>query len=1639
MHSKIKMILAGAALFISALYSGDVMARPSVSQELPAKDATPQAERIQKTFDVRKNTVSNIQFYTSNYGVFGMDVERGTGGGYWPRGSLNQYIYGGGIWFGAKKWFPNAAGVKEYRKYAVVSYDPSAGGSWLIPGRYEDYNGNVSATVDESEEGLWLNRTYMSTEFNRGEGTPNNVKEKYAWPIWDTDPVTEGYHLGYDRYFGRFVNNPADRNKTKHAKGPAFISEEDIFASFKDTDLSRYKIGPAAAKRAGYPLKLQFEQMIYSWGFGEYKDFVFIKYDIINMSDDSLRECWMSPMMDVDVARAPYTQTGADNDRVKYYKPANWDTDPKYKDTTNLAFQWTMNTQGEDGKGFGYLGYDFLESPSVYKADGIIDTIIEGKPAQLCWMWNRFANFKAGQKNPNNGTVLERDTVIGFGKAYFNKSEEGFIRHDKRYYETIEQLGLVSFRNWNIEQDKKNDQEWYDFMSEIGDNGYIRDGDFGPGDKRFMMATGPFSMRPKDTVRVVVGIILAQPAVRREADGSEEDVKNLLKRDRFAQQVYDNNFRAPAPPNNTVFLGQRAFNNAIEVYWDSTAEVSKDAEENGLDFLGYTLYRARDPYLDTFNINKIAGDEKYPKGRSPFGWKRIASWQITPPFEKSRYRAGTDPNNAAYPMINDFEIVGMAFDKGVMDTMSVTIMRTPLGLVVRDAARVNKGTPNAFPYATPIISDYVSTEDNPWSAYFAPLWKDQFKNLQIDPLKPYNTNIKNEVMLDSVIYGKITLNPALIAYNPLYWDSVTVPAVAVMKNKALLDAGNVVAYNDPATFLRVPFTPIQLDSSSFTTHLVSVTSGVDGGDTIRLYNTIRPIELNGEVKYFITKMVPRWDKANPDSWKAIFQNPAMLYAAKEKLMECIQNGLVLKMSFGNIEGDSLAKQKVIVPYMSKITKGRRYYDMGDDNGTGVVDLSDESTNTEKILNNIEYYYKLEAWDEGDFMQPTELKNNDGSVGRPNNMVAYAKAGRPEETTDFEIISVDEDKMGGLKNFRFFGIDPERVNQKLAGRTLELTINPQTSIQKITVPGQDSKYKMLSLYNRELVVKDHETGEELFRAVTPFDQNGTGLQSIMYAYSENGFSVVMADSIIKNTIITTDSTDFGTHLSNESFVRTGTFTTGKFNVEGYPYSYNFTNGYENTFGFSFDFAFEQHGGVIRAANIEKKDLPNVTTIVSPVNIDEVKWKEIDLKSHLGTEMYAGSQVVALEDTGYEKFTNDDDVDPNSKLFAYLPYLTNVVKQYNTGAGDYLITFKEGGTENMTVTYNNVDSPNSPSTASFSVPYLTYEVKNTHSFNALMNDDQNHNIKYGFNYELMTVPDSLRFPSHITRDSEGKWMIVDPYTSPYPHPKNLGKDADKFMGKYTSFSCGYVNLRSEKKSNRAAMKNAAAVDKNKKFREELPNIIGQQGRYYLSAFSNGDTLDFANAINISGATYVFDYLQRGYLGPDKAYVNTLTLPQRTFGADFKAGDQVVATVKGGCFGMPITGAKVLVKVKATNVADNNYSKGQLEKIKVVPNPYYLTHEAQKSAYDTKLYFTKLPAKCKIDIYTATGDLVRSINHEELGNSEYNDYKYALDVWDLYSSNAQRVQSQTFVAVITTPNGEQAPIKFTVLVGSTRLIAD
>lgn len=1557
---------------LMAFIAANLFAMPKV---MPKKDKNQKGNSIQRTapgaFDLQKNTVSNIEFYTTNYGIFGYNVETNEGGGYWPRNTKNQYIFAGGIWFGGVK---NRPDTNKPWHYVEISYYPNNGRGWMVPGVICP---DCPTEVDLSTESVNKYKAYFSTDYNSSTGEPSPlISDKIKWPIWD---ISEKDTLKMNRYFGGYVDDINMRDVDIYKKGPAFISGEDIFCVFKDTDLKQYDGGAAFRRRTGYPLRLQTEHTIYSWGFGDYKDFIFLRYDIIYKHlTDTLMNCWVAPVMDVDIALAPYTSEGAANDRVM--------PDPCDSVSLNLGVQWSETRNGamEKDKGFGYLGFDFLESPAVYKCSGApFDTLVNDVVVKYCSMCvdSKDTLIRVPDPQiPNDSMWVHSEKCIQ--TIAFPWREEGFIRKDRRVIQSKFQLGLRTFRNWVISDDIPDDPGRYNLMS-MG----VKDPDNGEaGDKRFMMATGPFNFRPGDTARVVVGMILANPSLARDADGTCPDMAELIRKDIFAQSVYDNNFQAPTPPDRGGIKWQ-PLNNAIRISWDTVSEYSKDIYERGLDFMGYKLYRARRNDLDTFDLSNISPDNKYPSGKGPFGWKEIGHWRVPTAYYKSVKRAGSEKDlkkdTVRCPMIDSMVVAGPVYDPitHMLDSNSIAVLKIPRGVYLDKIREIpNNKTSKLLPSIYYIDTSVVST---PWGKYYSKLANIENKVLSYQPIDPSNT-LNGNPLIQNVMLMKYSFNQAYIKFNPLFYKKYLFP----------------ITYKDTQ----------------------DVNKLVSNKDTIYDKSNIREILVDGVKKLCIDVFISYpLDLALADS-----NHLAQVMDTIYKYIQEVKYILPPKQG-KSFEDSSLLVASIISPYMKDITDQRVFVDVGDDDHSGKVEFNENPLLSEKLINNVDYYYKLLAYDEGDYYQPTNQKYNEGQDGLPNYAKTYPRCGRTDDGAYFEILPYDTLKMGGLYNFKFYPVNSERCYELFAGDTLELEFAPYSGTS-YHFPFADTivgKYRMktFGLYQRTMTLRDLNKNKTLYYGATDLEAT---LCNYIYrtSFTEDAASYILADTLVVDSVNNNRNNSFGLYSDRGQIIRSGNFNTGEFGDANKCYAVSYSQEAFGTFGFGFDYAILQQGGRYRGDSIIKP--AERSTPVSFIKDDSIiKVNKIMVSADYDRMRISLNKVLVTQ-----------------WVFSEYPY--DYYATFNNGPANYKVTFKEGGLDTLVLGWNKTK------TKKFIVPYLTMEVENDIGFVHQVNETTTVKMQSVKEVPFMTLPDTMLFPQYGT--STDPMQIAKRY---YPDPRNLKADASSFIGKCNMSAYGWVNGRFQKDASK--FKEQQAWDMKHPgtdiaFNESKPSYVGKQNRYYKSAVSidGVDTVDFTNILQASGVFFAFDFANHGrrFFQPATP-TSPGTLPEWSWAkdsmknykwdvtTDFIPGDVVYCKTTGGALGFPAPGAKIKCVVKSTVAEQGKLSDSDMEKIKVVPNPYLITHMAQRSPYDARLYFTKLPKICTIKIFTSNGDLVKQINHNE--TDSYDPTTVAVEVWDLLSKNKQRIQSQTLIAYITTPDGAQTVKNFSVIVGSSTIRED
>jgi hypothetical protein len=359
--------------------------------------------------EMKQSRISGVEYYATNYGVFGNRADSGKAGFFYPRGSGKSYIFGSGLWFGAMKPVNDTL-----RKLTFITYNPNSGASYAAPGE--------GPTKPNSSVPPGL---YNSIDYDRVTGIYNGptVPVIPNWPLW----AMQGRQVS-TLYTGTF--EPLNANRTSAGtgySGPAFVPgvDEEFVARFHDGALYKYEMSEAAASAFGFPLGLQIHQNIYSWQQGgQYSNVVVLQYEILNVGPDTLTNCVAGQATDPDLG-------GPANDHIAPYRSSDG------KVRAGVVF-----TEVEPSGRYGALANVLLESPRA-GSDGFVDN----------------------SSRTELGAVDEISTL----------------------------------RNWTLDLDPATPQERYDFMASAQ-----IDGDNGPGDKRLMLASKPFSMRPGDTAHFAI-------------------------------------------------------------------------------------------------------------------------------------------------------------------------------------------------------------------------------------------------------------------------------------------------------------------------------------------------------------------------------------------------------------------------------------------------------------------------------------------------------------------------------------------------------------------------------------------------------------------------------------------------------------------------------------------------------------------------------------------------------------------------------------------------------------------------------------------------------------------------------------------------------------------------------------------------------------------------------------------------------------------------------------------------------------------------------------------------------------------------------------------------------------------------------
>lgn len=191
---------------------------------------------------------------------------------------------------------------------------------------------------------------------------------------------------------------------------------------------------------------------------------------------------------------------------------------------------------------------------------------------------------------------------IGEGDGIPTTGEPNF---DKTDVDESDQIGLTSFDYFAPANQfpAKNDEALWDKLSPglFDTPSSISNGEpIGGEDGDFMYGSGFFPLRAGQTEYFSIALVYG------------DDKEDLLRNKKTVQNIYDNDYRFPPPPQKPT-LTTIAEDNMVTLYWDFVAEKSVDPITKKMDFQGYKIYRANEPeFNDVFSItNGLGNSEGY--------------------------------------------------------------------------------------------------------------------------------------------------------------------------------------------------------------------------------------------------------------------------------------------------------------------------------------------------------------------------------------------------------------------------------------------------------------------------------------------------------------------------------------------------------------------------------------------------------------------------------------------------------------------------------------------------------------------------------------------------------------------------------------------------------------------------------------------------------------------------------------------------------------------------------------------------------------------------------------------------------------------------------------------------------------------
>ncbi len=493
-----------------------------------------------------------------------------------PKGSGSNAIFMSSVWvsgFVGNETSPRTAG--------------STYGPWEFWAGPLDENGEPPEDCSVFDQLYKVNRADVQAYEARGITTPDLL----GWPTGLGAPTLAPFENGIDDDEDGEIDEELEQVKfditvpladrvnrvidLAAGERPAILGDMSIWWVMNDR-------GNAHTRSQSSPIGLEVHGTAFAFNqSGAIGDMTFYKYNVFYKGTEPLERAYLGIVSDPDLGNASDDYVGSDS-------------------TLGLGYVYNADDNDEGGEGYGdrppAAGYDFFQGPIVPSLGDTAQVSGVKKPGFKNLGMTTFAFY-------NNGGDVTGDPATT--EDFYNYMD-GRWRDGKQFTfggNGRDEAGGGSTipTRFMFSGDPVANTGWTEFNPDPFTNAVPA---ISPGDRRFAMATGPFTINPGDQQEIVFGLVFAQ------ADDKLESVAKLREVDAAAQAIFDSNFRVPNPPNApvvevTVQNGETVLvwtnppssNNYLESYAELNTLVVDPTltdDQRTYKFEGYNVYQYAD-------------------------------------------------------------------------------------------------------------------------------------------------------------------------------------------------------------------------------------------------------------------------------------------------------------------------------------------------------------------------------------------------------------------------------------------------------------------------------------------------------------------------------------------------------------------------------------------------------------------------------------------------------------------------------------------------------------------------------------------------------------------------------------------------------------------------------------------------------------------------------------------------------------------------------------------------------------------------------------------------------------------------------------------------------------------------------------